>query len=39
MNRTLVGDLQQPLPLTVVEGAGQLDLAVDMSDYPLVVSQ
>jgi hypothetical protein len=35
VNRALVGDLQQPLPLTVVECAGQLNFAVDMSDPSL----
>jgi hypothetical protein len=32
MNRAALGDVQQPLPLGVVEVAGQLDAAIDMVD-------
>ncbi len=32
MNGATFGDVHQPLPLTVVQVAGQLDLAIDMVD-------
>ncbi len=35
MHRALVGDLHQPLPLRVIEGASQLDVAIDVTDQAL----
>jgi len=35
MNRASFGDLHQPLPLRVVELAGQLDVAIDVIDRSL----